>query len=201
MHSMMACQPTRIWPPTRIHPWENQYCSRHTIETCRHWPRTRRQQGCYCPSPTNMHPPYPNRTDNGPKCKGTEKGHCKQSTWCPHSQTSRKRQNTPKSTTELLVAQNEKMDWRLCERMHCMPTNQGPNPQAPYPNIPHPDHSWHTPIQNYSHGPDYWITNQMRFQCHPNNCGPWMSKSSSLPAMCNNYLWTRYCPTIPWQCV
>ena len=126
-NSLMACRSARIQLPTKIHTWENQHSGRHTLQTSWCWPRTRRQQRYYCLT-SNMHPPYLNRTAHSPKCKGAEEGNSKQSTQCTHSWTSRKRQNTSKSPTKLLVGRHKEMGWRLCQGVHHMPTNQGPNP-------------------------------------------------------------------------
>ena len=148
MNSMMACQPSRIQLQTRIHSWQNQHHSGCIVQTCKCWPRPRRQQKHHHSSPSaNMcHPHYPKRTDNCLKCKRTRKSHSKQSTWCPHSQTPRMRQNPPMSSAKLLVGWHEEMDQRLCQRMCYMPIDQGQHTQATHTHIPHPNHYRHTTI-------------------------------------------------------
>ena len=70
-----------------------------------------------------------------------------------------------------------------------------------YPNILDSYRTTHPSIPNHSNGPNHRTTEQMRFQCHPYNCRPWMFQGSDLPTLYHEHLWTRNCPIIPRPCV
>ena len=110
--------------------------------TCRCQPRTTRQQRHHCSSPTNLCTPYPKRTGHHPKCEGSKKSNSKQSTQHPYGQTPRKRWNTAKGSTKLLVDWNEEMvnDYvkgcAICQQTKIQ-THKWHTPMYQIPTTPH----------------------------------------------------------------
>jgi hypothetical protein len=114
----------------------------------------------------------------------------------PHSWTPQVRRNTTQDAEMILVAQDERIDYRIHQRMHHMLTKQNPYPSQENTHLLHSLWSRNTTLWKHIHGPNYRSPATMRTWCNPNHCRLRMFVGCPLPTLCHNNHRTWNCTTI-----
>jgi hypothetical protein len=119
----------------------------------------------------------------------------------PNSRTPRKGRNDPSNQKAILVAEHERLDRRIRERMRSLPTKQEPNSPKEHPTVSHRPAPKSEPIRRSSNGSNHPTPQEWSLQRHTNHSRPRMHESSPLPPLCNHHHGRRHRQTIPPQCL
>ena len=99
------------------------------------------------------------------------------------------------------MAQNEPMDYGLCQGMRHLPTEQNPDPQEENPALRNNDNARYETLLPNCNGPDHRPASSKWERHHTNHSRPRMLQGGNLHPLHDNHHGTRNSTTIPMKCL
>jgi hypothetical protein len=182
-----------------VYPRKREWPTGCTIMTT--WSRSgQRQQSRHnCTTPRKIQNTNCDRRRKNPGAPigGGQTRNLESGTQSPDSRAPRTQQNITVGPRKILLARDEGMDCRVCQRVHNMSTKQSTHTQKDNANIPNTNGGKCLAIPKSGHGSNHGTTSSKGKGHNTHNHGPGLFTSGNLPAMQHHHYGTRNCPAIP----